>query len=204
MQGSQEVPDRTSSGQTERIETLVRARARQAMRRAANANFPFDESFVEDSVLAVRKAGYRCQITGRAFDVDYRTPGAGGTQYAPSPDRIVPERGYVRGNVRWILWCLNRGKGEMPAVDFLQVCRLVASYEADALEKALKLPGKGSGADTATEARQPAHTRQQISAFKAHITRVRSSLDGLKGAARTAALQKLAQYEARLTAPPEI
>jgi len=83
--------------ETEKIDALVRKRAREAMRRAASAKVPFDKSFVEDSALAVRQAGYRCKITGRAFDIDYRTPGAGGTHYAPSPDRIIPERGYSAG-----------------------------------------------------------------------------------------------------------
>ena len=107
------------------VEAAVRVVARNAMSRALRGNLPFDLTFVEDLVLAVRRAGYRCAISGRAFDLDYRTPGAGGTHYAPSPDRIDPRRGYVRGNVRWILWCLNRGKGEMPADDFLELCRLV-------------------------------------------------------------------------------
>jgi hypothetical protein len=193
----------------ERIEALVRTRARQAMRRAASANLPFDESFVEDSVLAVRQAGYRCKITGRAFDIDYRTPGAGGTHYAPSPDRTIPERGYVRGNVRWVLWCLNRGKGEMSADDYLEVCRLVARYEAEATDvpdEAIERASRGSRTDTAHRTQQPAYTRQQVAAFKAHITMARRSLGGLTGDARTAALHKLARYEARLAAalaPPE-
>jgi hypothetical protein len=123
-------PKQALSDYEESIEALVRERARQAMRRAENAGLPFDESFVIDSVRAVRRAGYRCAITGRAFDIEYRTAGAGGTHYGPSPDRIIPERGYVRGNVRWILWCLNRGKGEMLAEDYFEVCRLVATYKA--------------------------------------------------------------------------
>jgi hypothetical protein len=191
------------SGYGARIEEAVRERARQAMRRAAAANLPFDGSFVEDSVRAVRKAGYRCAISRRPFDIDYRTQGAGGTHYAPSPDRVVPERGYVRGNVRWVLWCLNRGKGEMTADDYFEICRLVASSRAE--------PSAQSGAthssldqvtrvDIGKKPDPEGYTIQQIAAFKAHITMLRKSLPGLTGGAKAAALKKLAQHEARLAA----
>ena len=97
--------------ENEKIDALVRTRAREAMRRAASAGLPLDETFTEDSVLEVRQAGYRCAITGRAFDINCRTAGAGGTHYAPSPDRIIPDRGYVRGNVQWIFMVLESGQG---------------------------------------------------------------------------------------------
>jgi hypothetical protein len=144
---NEQVPDRES------IEARVRARAQQAISRAAAANMPFDQSFVQDSVRAVREAGYRCAMTGRAFDIEYRTRGAGGTHYAPSPDRIVPELGYVRGNVRWILWCLNRGKGEMSAEDYVEVCRLVAGFTAEDFDEARSSPRKDSLAASARRKR---------------------------------------------------
>ena len=44
------------------------------------------------------------------------------------------------------------------------------------------------------------YTRQQIAAFKAHITMLRNKLGDLQGTARDAAVAKLARYEARLAA----
>jgi hypothetical protein len=70
---------------------------------------------------------FRCAITRLPFNVTYRTRGAGGTHFAPSPDRIDPAKGYVRGNVRWVLWAVNRAKGEMPEEYFLQMCLAVAA-----------------------------------------------------------------------------
>lgn len=182
----------------QRIETLVRSRAREAMRRAAKAGVPFDQSFVDDSVLALKQSGFRCQITGRAFDIDYRTPGAGGTHYAPSPDRMIPGLGYVRGNVRWILWCLNRGKGEMSAEHHLEVCRMVARYVAgQPTSGASPIPPITSlTADIPSKTGQPPYRGQQIAAFKAHATMVRNALGSLTGAAREAAEVKLVRYEA--------
>jgi hypothetical protein len=75
------------------------------------------------SAERIVEQGFRCAMTGVGFDVDFRTPGAGGTHLAPSPDRVVPENGYVPGNVRWVLWAVNRAKGEMPEQLFVEICR---------------------------------------------------------------------------------
>jgi len=97
----------------------------------------------------------------------------------------------------------------MPVDDYLEVCRLVATYETKALDVAAEAfePASRSGmAYAASRTQRPAYTRQQVAAFKAHITMARRSLGGMTGDARTAALQKLARYEARLAAalaPPE-
>lgn len=182
----------------EKIEILVRKRAREAMRRAATANLPFDKSFDDDSVLMVRKARYRCGISGRPFDIKYRTSGAGGTHYAPSPDRIVPEYGYVRGNVRWILWCLNRGKGEMSADHYLAVCRLVATYKAGVVTANAVEFSDIVNPTNRTHNRE--FTRQQIAAYRAHVTMARNAASGLTGNALAVALLKLARAEARLAA----
>ncbi len=172
------------------------------MRRAMITNLPFDPSFVEDSVRAVRQAGYRCAATGRPFDIDYRSSGAGGTHFAPSPDRIAPELGYVRGNVRWVLWCLNRGKGRMSAEEYLEICRLAAAYKAEPIVPE-DAGGGGGGVPPAgaVDASEPVPlTRRQAAALKAHITMTRRSLNDLTGDARAAALRKLARLEARLDA----
>jgi hypothetical protein len=46
---------------------------------------------------------------------------------APSPDRIDPKLGYVPDNVRWVLWAVNRAKGEMPEELFVRICRSVVA-----------------------------------------------------------------------------
>jgi len=188
-----------SSGHEDKLEAVVRERARQAMRRAESAGLPFDESFVTDSVRAVRRAGYRCAITGRPFDIEFRTAGAGGTHYGPSPDRTIPEQGYVRGNVRWVLWCLNRGKGEMSAEDYFEMCRLVANYKTPtrgALDAASPEVARLAGWESPSQPQ--GYTVQQLAAYKAHATMLRRSLDRLSGGARLKALQRLAYYESLL------
>lgn len=110
-----------------RVEHNVLAKARSAMGRARAAGVPYDEDFDVWSLAAVREGGHRCGLSGLRFDVGYRTTGAGATHFAPSPDRIEPDRGYVRGNVRWILWALNRAKGTMDVARFEALLDAVAT-----------------------------------------------------------------------------
>lgn len=94
-----------------------------AIGRAKKAGMPVDVDWMRNAPAQIEAQGFRCALTGLEFDVDYRTEGAGGTHLAPSPDRIDPKLGYVKGNVRWVLWAINRAKGEMPEALFLKVFR---------------------------------------------------------------------------------
>lgn len=42
-----------------------------------------------------------------------------------SLDKIIPEKGYIKGNVQWLCWAVNRAKGELPEEDFLKMCRII-------------------------------------------------------------------------------
>jgi hypothetical protein len=61
-------------------------------------------------------------VTGVPFDLDCVGDGAGASHFAPSPDRIVPAGGYVPGNVRWVLWMVNRAKSRMTEEQFRSMC----------------------------------------------------------------------------------
>jgi len=101
--------------------------ASAAIGRAKINELPVDEKWMLASHLLIEKQGYCCDVTGIRFNVDYKTKGAGGTHLAPSPDQIRPGEGYVRGNVRWVLWAVNRAKGEMPEDLFIKICREVVN-----------------------------------------------------------------------------
>ena len=185
----------------EKMEALIRTRALDAMRRAAKKKLPVDKSFVEDSLLSVRQAGYRCSISGHPFDLEYKTAGAGGTHFAPSPDKIDPQLGYVRGNVRWVLWCFNRGKGEMSADRFLEACRLVGSYNPTATTTAYNANQHSIAYITTTsdvKVSDQKLRKPKIAAYKAHVTMARKACIRLTGDRLAVALRKVAQQEARL------
>lgn len=42
-----------------------------------------------------------------------------------SIDKIIPELGYVEGNVQWVAWAVNRAKGDLDEVTFLKMCAAV-------------------------------------------------------------------------------
>jgi hypothetical protein len=48
-----------------------------------------------------------------------------GSMYIGSIDRVRPELGYVKGNVQWVSWQVNRAKGEYPLEDLITMCRAV-------------------------------------------------------------------------------
>ena len=42
-----------------------------------------------------------------------------------SLDKIKPDLGYVKDNVQWVTWAINRAKGEMTMEQFMSMCRRV-------------------------------------------------------------------------------
>ena len=116
---------------SEDVKRRVVARAQQAagraISRAKKLGIPIDTDWMRSARAQIINQDYRCALTGIGFDVDYRTEGAGGTHLAPSPDRIDPKLGYVPDNVRWVLWAVNRAKGEMPEELFVRICRSVVA-----------------------------------------------------------------------------
>lgn len=110
-----------------RIRERAAQRARDCRARARKEGVRFDEAFVRSAGDDVERQGYRCAVTRIAFDLDTIGDGAGGSHYAPSPDRIVPALGYVPGNVRWVLWMVNRGKSRMTEDQFRAMCKAVAA-----------------------------------------------------------------------------
>lgn len=75
-----------------------------AAKRAKDKNLPFDLD-IED--MNRRVAEGKCEITGLPLAIE----GRGQTWNSPSIDRIKPELGYVRSNVRVVIWALNSAFG---------------------------------------------------------------------------------------------
>lgn len=93
-----------------------------ARKRAAERGLPYDLDNHLAYYQAVLDAGV-CQMTGLPFQREKRKQGP----FAPTLDRVVPKLGYVHGNVRVVVWALNRAMGEW-GFDFL--AHLVDSVRA--------------------------------------------------------------------------
>lgn len=123
----QSSPGEVSHSHEERLKARAGVRAAACRARARKERVPFDESIVASAGEQIERQRYRCSVTGIPFNLDEVGEGAGGSHYAPSPDRVVPSLGYVAGNVRWVLWMVNRAKGRMTEEQFLDMCRAAAA-----------------------------------------------------------------------------
>lgn len=75
-------------------------------------------SLDNDDILAIQAVIDKglCELSGAPFRLD-----GGRTADSPSFDRIVPEIGYVRGNVRVVCHCLNAGMGNWGASELFRI-----------------------------------------------------------------------------------
>lgn len=51
----------------------------------------------------------------------------GGSSDSPTLDRIKPELGYVPGNVRFLRYCVNAGRGTLTDDEYIEMCRAVVT-----------------------------------------------------------------------------
>lgn len=89
----------------QRTEAVVRRALRSARVRARRKNVPFDLDL--DFLLALaEEQDFRCKLTGINFFARNNIK-ARIDPYTPSIDRIVPALGYVKGNVRIVIFAVN-------------------------------------------------------------------------------------------------
>lgn len=96
------------------------------------------KSFIKSRLGDARS---RSKKYGKAYDIDYEYAASIYTGYCAithltlsmtkgsldigSLDCIDPSKGYVKGNVQWLLWRVNRAKGEQSQSEFLSMCKAV-------------------------------------------------------------------------------
>lgn len=66
-----------------------------------------------------KKQQGKCALSGVPMLLD------GNTNLRLSLDKIIPENGYVVGNVQWTIFAANRAKGDLTNKDFIRLCGLV-------------------------------------------------------------------------------
>ena len=114
----------------EMLEAHVRKKLANNLAVAANKcreqGIPFD--ITADDLMP---APLKCPVFG--FKLDWYKDGRGGADDSPSIDRLIPEEGYVAGNVMLISYKANRIKNDSN----LSELRMVADWvEAQITEKA--------------------------------------------------------------------
>lgn len=101
-----------------------------AMQRAKKKGVPFD---LTAEYLRSIWTG-RCAVSGFAFQVG---AGPGPKFRSPSLDRIDPATGYVRGNVRFVLWAVNALKAEATDAEMYAVARAMLDYRKNLSNQAI-------------------------------------------------------------------
>lgn len=84
--------------------TLARA-VGAARQRARNLGLPFDLD-TEWALALAETQGFKCLLTGVPFYMGFEG-NAKVDPFTPSIDRIVPQLGYVRSNVRLVIYAVN-------------------------------------------------------------------------------------------------
>ena len=64
----------------------------------------------------------KCALSGVALRVEKNAVAC------LSLDKVDPSKGYLKGNVQWVAWAVNRAKGDMPTDVFVDMCLKVVEY----------------------------------------------------------------------------
>lgn len=89
----------------QRTEATIKGALRSAHTRARQKRVPFDIDLDYMLAMAVQQE-FRCALSGIEFFAAHSWPGRV-DPYTPSIDRIEPALGYVRGNVRIVIYAVN-------------------------------------------------------------------------------------------------
>lgn len=93
----------------------------QARRRAENKGLPININTEFLAELYKAQQGF-CALTGIKMEI-YPIPGCRVNPYAISVDRIDSKIGYIRDNVRLVIWCINWALGEWGEHHFEEIVK---------------------------------------------------------------------------------
>ena len=113
-----------------KLMSLIRHRlvcAKIRIRKFNQIETNLDEDYLYDLMLSQDR---RCSLTKLKFVIEKDHP------LCPSLDKIEPDKGYVKGNVQWLFWAVNRAKGDLDTHNFLVMCKRIVEVS----ERATTIP----------------------------------------------------------------
>lgn len=75
----------------------------------------------------------KCALSG--VELVFRRGHTGVLWNSASLDRIVPSKGYVIGNVRWVAFQVNMAKGHFPDSQLIETCKYILKHFGHAVIK---------------------------------------------------------------------
>ena len=103
----------------------IRGRAKSLVKTAKRRSSKFNElSDIDEDFIIQKLLNGKCEVTGIEFDFNKHSKYSK-NPYAPSIDRIDSSVGYIKTNVRMVIWQVNLMKGELSDFEFIELCRKV-------------------------------------------------------------------------------
>lgn len=101
------------------IMSAIRSKVQDAKQNNKRLNRPFDID--ADYIYALwKQQNNQCVYTGEHFKIEKNHPAN------LSIDKIIPELGYVKGNIQLVCWAINRAKGDLTHETFIKMCSIVS------------------------------------------------------------------------------
>ena len=105
------------------IDDSILAAVRGASARATKSNVPFDLT-IDYAKAKIEENGECCEISGIKFVPDYDPDRRfSHNPYGLSIDRIEREKGYVQGNVRFVITAVNFAINQWGLDAYLRICQ---------------------------------------------------------------------------------
>jgi len=104
------------------LASAISARVSDAKSRASKRGQPCD---VDREYLyqLFKDQDRKCALTGVDLKVEKKAI------TCLSLDQIDPAKGYIKGNVQWVAWAVNRAKGDMHTDVFVDMCKKVLEHQ---------------------------------------------------------------------------
>jgi len=101
---------------------------RGAYRRALKKQLPFDLSLSDLSEAYDRQNG-NCFYSGIQMHIKRRSQSELHDPYKMTLDCVNPDKGYVKDNIVWCIYCVNSLKQKMEKKEMMQICIKMLEYQ---------------------------------------------------------------------------
>lgn len=102
----------------QKIVSHLRRKVSNANARAKKGDYDFNISFEYAYEIWKNQNGL-CALSGIPLSIEI------GDNHVASLDKIDPNKGYIEGNIQWLSWSVNRAKGDLTTLEFINMCKKV-------------------------------------------------------------------------------
>lgn len=102
----------------------ISGRSRTLLSSAKRRSHKFEKFDIDLKFIMDKLSTGICEVTGIKFDFEPH-PTYAKNPYSPSIDRIDSKIGYIKSNVRIVIWQYNLMKGELCDSEILEICKIL-------------------------------------------------------------------------------